>query len=66
MNEVIPEIVEIWSLPWHQLQRRLAERAAGDRPAAATAFRDPETSPRSPREPRSWLARALADLPRWT
>jgi hypothetical protein len=61
------EMLELWSLPWHALQRSLAEAfgveapaASATGPAAAALRTEPGVSPSA--EPLSWLARAHLQL----
>lgn len=69
------EMLELWSLPWHALQRSLAEAlgveapaapaapaasATGPAPAAAALRKESGVGPSA--EPLSWLARAHLQL----
>ncbi len=55
------DIFELWSLPWHALQRRLAV-SFGDKTAAAMASgNDESAAARAAAAPTSsWLVRALS------
>ena len=57
------DMFEVWSLPWHALQRNLAKRIGSAAAAnAATGFR--RAGQRAVAAPgSSWLARALNDAP---
>jgi hypothetical protein len=58
------DIFEFWSLPWHALQKSLAngfgEGAAG---SAAPASASSRFGVAAPSTPGSWLARARSGLP---
>ena len=54
---------EDWSLPWHALQRRLAEGAIGETAAAAAMRARAAKAPR-PAPARTWIARIPANLRR--
>jgi len=51
------ETSEVWSLPWHALQRRLAERL-GFELHGARPWREPAPSPRSRPLVQGWFGRA--------
>lgn len=52
---------EDWSLPWHALQRRLAEGAIGES-AAAAAMRARAAKTLRAAPARTWIARTPANL----
>lgn len=56
------DAVELWSTPWHSLQRRLANESEADKPA-----RPQGSAPASrpvPHATNSWLVRARRGVPR--
>jgi hypothetical protein len=65
---VVNEIFESWSLPWHQLQRQLAEPFGAAATAASLAFDSKYLTSKSsrtaaPGAASSWLARARGAVP---
>jgi hypothetical protein len=57
------DMFEIWSLPWHAMQRRLA-KGVGAEAAARTATNPRDAGARVAAAPASsWLARALSRAP---
>jgi hypothetical protein len=54
------EIFEMWSLPWHALQRSLATRAGTDASGFTVAGRSMRNAPDSVGPQVSWLVRAPA------
>jgi hypothetical protein len=54
------EILEMWSLPWHALQRSLASKAGSDAPWSMVAGRKLHDAPQALGAQVSWLVRAPA------
>jgi hypothetical protein len=55
-TDLMNDILEMWSLPWHALQRRLAKGLAIDTAAAGTTRASGATAPIAPAG--NWLMRA--------
>ncbi len=60
MNDAMNDIFEIWSLPWHALQRHLAESFWAQSPPPS---KEKPGSAADPACGASWLARALCPGP---
>lgn len=59
------DMFEVWSLPWHALQRSLAKGVGSATVASATANLRRSGARMGPQPGSSWLARALdGDAPR--
>jgi hypothetical protein len=56
------DICEMWSLPWHALQRSLANGTGDDAPNHSTVGMRPVNARGAAVPPNSWLARARSRL----